>query len=108
MMRLTLTDLPRAAVLLVVAALLTGSSAWSSSPTSSYTDSSGQTVTVDWADYPAHTGQDGEALLEYPDQAELEPGARQLMDVLRVTISDASGVDLKAAEPESAWFGDEN
>jgi hypothetical protein len=108
MMRLTLTDLPRAAVLLVVAALLTGCSAWSASPTSSYTDSSGETVTVDWADYPAQAGQDGEALLEYPDQAELEPGARQLMDALRVTISDASGADLNAAEAESAWFGDEN
>lgn len=88
--------------------LLTGCSALaaSPSPTSTYTDDSGKTVTVDWESYPAHAGQDGEALIEYPDQSILEPAARQLMDELRTTIADTSGFELKPAQPESEWFSD--
>ena len=90
--------------------LLTGCSALaaSPSPTTSYTDDSGKTVTVDWADYPAHAGQDGEALLEYPDQAELEPAARELMNQLRTAIAYSSGFELKPAQPQDEWFSDDS
>jgi hypothetical protein len=102
------SDTARAAALLLAVTILTGCSAGSFSPKSSYTDDSGNAVTVDWEDYPAHAGQDGEALLGYADQAELEPGARQLVDALRATISDVLGVGFGAGEPEGEWFDDEN
>lgn len=90
--------------------LLTGCGALppAPSPTTTHTDASGEVVTVDWADYPAHAGNDGEALLGRADQSELEPGVRELMARLRAEIERASGLELEPLEPESSWFDDEN
>lgn len=78
------------------------------SPTSTYTDASGKTVTVDWKEYPASAGIDGAVLVGRPDQAQVEAPARDLMQRLRVAIERSSGVDLAPLEPEPGWFGDDD
>lgn len=97
--------------LALVGTLLLAGCSWlggTPSPTTSYTDDSGRTVTVDWADYPAHAGQNGDALIGYADQAELEPTVRRLMEQLSTTLADSSGYELHPTEPEAAWFDDDN
>jgi hypothetical protein len=78
------------------------------SPKSTYTDASGATVTVDWRDYPAYAGMDGEELVGRPDQSTLEAPARELLQRLRAAVEESSGVRLAAIEPEAGWFGDAN
>lgn len=96
-----------AAGALLLAALMTGCGVlWSvPSPTSTYTDESGATVTVDWKDYPAQEGIEGADLVGAPDQAQLEAPARELVQELRDAIEDSSGLVLVPAEPEAGWFG---
>ncbi len=74
------------------------------SPTTTYTDESGNEVTVEWVNYPANAGVDGEALIGYPDQAEIEPAARELVEQLRAAITESSGFELDSSEPEQDWF----
>jgi hypothetical protein len=57
---------------------------------------------------PAYEGYDGENLLRYPDQAELEPGARALVEQLQTVIADTSEFALASSEPEGDWFADDN
>ena len=99
-----------AGLLIVIGSLLTGCSALGSepSPITTFTDDTGTEVTVDWVDYPAHEGFDGEKLLGYPDRAELKPVARDLIERLRAAVADASGFALTSSEPESEWFRDDN
>ncbi|TFD28360.1 hypothetical protein [Cryobacterium cryoconiti] len=96
-------------LILLAAVSLTGCSAFGvePSPTTTYTDSQGDEITVDWADYPAHAGQNGEALLGRPDQTALEPEARALIGNLQAAIADASGLEMTSTEPEDEWFSDE-
>lgn len=70
--------------------LLTGCRALGTkpSPTTFYTVVSGTVVNGDWVDYPAHAGNDGEALSGYPDQGEQEPVARELVEQVRAAIAD--------------------
>jgi len=70
--------------------LLTGCRALGTkpSPTTSDTDVSGIRRKVDSVDYPAHAGNDGEALIGHPDQAEQEPAARELVEQVRAAIAD--------------------
>ncbi|MBH0082223.1 hypothetical protein [Salinibacterium sp. SWN167] len=99
-----------AVLLAALSLLLSGCSilGFEPSPTTTYTDATGTEVTVDWVNYPAHEGNDGEKLLEYPDQAELESGARELVEQLRMVITDSSGLALTSSEPEQDWFADKN
>lgn len=78
------------------------------SPTSTYTDASGATVTVDWKDYPASAGIDGEDLAGRPDQAQLEAPARDLVRRLQAAIQSSSGLVLDPVEPEGTWFDDDH
>ncbi len=78
------------------------------SPKSTFTDASGATVTVDWKDYPAAAGMDGEDLVGKPDQSQLEAPARDFLQRLRAAIEQSSGAVLIPVEPEATWFGDEN
>ena len=97
-------------VVLLVAVALTGCSAFgvAPSPTTTYTDAQGEEITVDWADYPASAGQDGEALVGRSDQTALEPEARVLIANLQAAIEDASGLEMTAAKSEDVWFSDEH
>lgn len=97
-------------VFLVVAGLLTGCSVFGAapSPTTTYTDTQGQQITVDWVDYPADAGVDGEVLLGRADQTGLEPEARELVGDLRAAITDASGLAMASTEAEREWFKSEN
>lgn len=99
----------RAAGLVVLGAvLLTGCGALAPAPSTTYTDASGATVTVDWADYPAHAGMDGEARLGRPDQRQLEASARTLVGDIRDAIEQSAGVAMTASKPEATWFGEED
>ncbi|WP_341953176.1 hypothetical protein [Salinibacterium sp. TMP30] len=99
-----------AVLLIAFALLLSGCSilGFTPSPTTTNTDETGTEVTVDWVNYPAYEGYDGENLLGYPDQAELEPGARELVEQLQTVIADTSGFALTSGEPERDWFADNN
>lgn len=63
---------------------------------------------MDWKDFPASEGSDAEALVDAPDQAELEGPARRLMDDLRAAVEAAAGTPLTAEQAEGTWFGEEN
>lgn len=78
------------------------------SPTTTFVDAAGETVTVDWKDYPASAGVDGDELVDRPDQAELEVPASTLMRELGDAIEEASGLRLTSPQPEAAWFSDAN
>ncbi|MDJ0333804.1 hypothetical protein QMG83_01055 [Salinibacterium sp. G-O1] len=97
-------------IVTVAVVMLTGCSAlgFEPSPTTTYIDEAGTEVTVDWVDYPAYEGIDGERLLGHPDQADLEPVARDLVKQLRTAIADASGYAMTSSEPEGRWFDDDN
>lgn len=84
--------------------LLTGCIGQAPSPSSTYTDESGQTVVADWMDYPAHAGTDGDVLLDAPDQTQLEQPARELIEQIRTAVEKESGIALSPSEPEQSWF----
>lgn len=100
----------RVGVILLAAVALTGCSAFgvAPSPTTTYTDAQGEEITVDWADYPASAGQDGEALLGRPDQMALEPEARALIGNLQAAITAASGLEMTSPKPVDDWFSNEH
>lgn len=75
-------------------------------PVTTHVGDSGEEVTLEWVDYPAHAGIDGTQLIDYPDQAELEPVARALLDNLRISMQSA-GARL-TSDAEADWFGDAN
>lgn len=97
-------------VVVLLAVAVTGCSAiWPvPSPTTAYTGAQGETITVDWADYPGQAGVDGEALLGHADQSTLEPKVRALLRELQAAVADASGLELNPVSPEQEWFSDEN
>ena len=97
-------------VILLAAVTLTGCSAFGDGPppTTTYTDAQGESITVDWVDYPAHAGMGGEVLLGYADQTDIESEARTLIRDLQAAVTGASGVEMHSMEPERDWFGDEN
>ncbi len=102
--------LPRIAALLACALFLTGCSLLGTapSPVTTYTDATGESVTVDWADYPAASWIDGELLLEAPDEKELEPTARGLVAAVNDAIAEATGIRLEPLRSESTWFDEDN
>ncbi|WP_156305204.1 hypothetical protein [Microbacterium aurantiacum] len=79
-----------------------------SAPVTSATSPSGEVVTTDWSDFPAHAGVAGEPLLEYPDQSELPDRAREIMAGISEAIERESGLTLTPLEPEAEWFDDSN
>ena len=97
-------------VILVSVLALTGCSWFGTapSPTSTYTDARGESVTVDWVDYPAYAGYDGEALLGSVDQTDIEPAARELIRDVQAAITGASGRQMTSVQSEGDWFSDEN
>lgn len=78
------------------------------SPTSTYAGADGETVTVDWADYPGEAGVDADAVRAAPDQDELEPVARELIERVRAAIEAEGSVVMAPVEREGTWFDDDN
>jgi hypothetical protein len=99
-----------AVAVLLATVSLTGCSVFGlgPSPTTTYTGANGESITVDWVDYPALAGVDGETLLGRADQTDLEPEARALIRDLRAAIDSAAGLTMVSVEPERDWFNDEN
>lgn len=101
--------LTRIAALLVSALLLTGCGILGPepSPVTTYTDEAGESVTVDWVDYPAAAWIDGEQLLETPDQNDIELPARALVTAVGEAVAEVTAFPLEPLAPESEWFGDD-
>lgn len=78
------------------------------SPRSSTVNAEGEPVVVDWVDYPAEAGNDGDLLLAAPGQDRIEAPTRALMGRLRDAIERASGLTMTPLSDESSWFADEN
>ncbi|MBW9119330.1 hypothetical protein JNB63_04425 [Microbacterium trichothecenolyticum] len=97
-----------ACVLVLASAFLAGCAVLGEkpAPVTSATSPSGEVVTTDWSDFPAHAGVDGEPLLEYPDQAELPDRAREIIAGISRAIESESGLTLTPLQPEAEWFDD--
>lgn len=90
----------RAAAIVVTAALtVTLAGCAAASPTTTYTDASGQEVTVDWRDYPAHAGIDADTVLEAPVAEEVEARWEQI----RAAVVDAIDAELDGRLDASSW-----
>ena len=90
----------RSASALVTLFLLAGCAA---APTSTYVDSNGSQVTVDWRDYPGHASTDAEEVLSAPTQEETEPLAKALLDEVESALSSEYGMEWKT-DGEAGWF----
>ena len=99
-----------ATAVVAAAALLTGCGLLldEPSPVSTYEGADGETVTVDWIDYPGEAGQDSAAFLAGPDQDEVVPIATALVERLREVVQREAGVELKATRAKADWFGEES
>ena len=86
---------------MVAASLALGACA--SSPTSTYTNADGQSITVDWKDYPVHAGTLSEDILAAPAKEDAE-GVSEAMLTEIVTALDAEFGLQWAASGESGWF----
>lgn len=78
------------------------------SPKSTVPGPSGSPVVLDWKDYPAREGIDGEDLLGAPDRAQLETPARALMADLVTALARVSDSRVVSVEPQAGWFKDDN
>lgn len=72
--------------------LLSALSACAASPTTSYTDESGNTVTVNWRDYPAASWYGAEEVLEMPMAGEAEARSRELLREARDALDQEFGL----------------
>jgi hypothetical protein len=83
---------------------------WGAPPVTTYENADGETVTLNWRDYPSEAWVDVDEVLAAPDRDSLEPAARALVEELREAIESAADVDLVSAADtrESLWFDDEN
>ncbi len=59
------------------------------SPKTTYTTESGESVTVDWANYPGHADIDAEAILAGPSAEELDAYAAELLGAIEEHLSAA-------------------
>jgi hypothetical protein len=74
----------------------------SASPTSTYVDSNGREVTVDWRGYPGHAYTDADEVLSAPAREETEPLAKVLLDEVESALSSEYGMDWKT-DGEAGW-----
>lgn len=93
-----------AAVAVAAAILL---SACAPSPTTTTTDAEGNTVTVDWVDYPAHAGIPANDVLMLPDAEEVEARADELIAEVQDTLESEYGITGWTVENESGWYPQE-
>ncbi|QYF73119.1 hypothetical protein [Cryobacterium sp. PAMC25264] len=58
------------------------------SPTTTYRADSGETVTVDWSDYPGHDGMDAEDVLRAPPAEEIRTVSASILGEIEARLSD--------------------
>lgn len=96
----------------VAAALVLGLTvaltACASSPETSYTNEAGETITVDWRDYPASAWLGVEDVLSGPGSGEVPARSEQLLAAVRDALATEFGITRWEAEgdPEGAddWY----
>lgn len=89
----------RIAAVALALGLLGALSACAASPTTSYTDESGETVTVNWRDYPATAWYGAEEALGMPMTGEVGSRSRELLQEARVALEQEFGPEFGL----SAW-----
>ncbi|MGO3247857.1 MAG: hypothetical protein ACTIK9_01265 [Agrococcus casei] len=82
-------------------------SACTPSPTTTSTDAEGNTVTVDWVDYPASAGIPASDVLMLPAAEEVEARAGQLIVEVQDTLETEYGISEWTVESESGWYPEE-
>lgn len=81
------------AAVLVLAALLSGCSWLLPSPKTSYVNEQGDTVTVDWRDFPGMGGTEVQAVLDGPTVEEGEARSTVVLQAVSAAISEHLGRD---------------
>lgn len=89
-----------AAVSMAVAVAL---SACSESPTSTYTNTAGEEVTVNWKDYPAHAYSLSEELLAAPVKDDAEGVSAAILDELKANLTEEFGLQWTSSG-EAGWY----
>lgn len=82
-------------------------SACAPSPTSKTTDAEGNTVTVDWVDYPASAGMPANDVLILPSAEEVEARADQLIGEVQDTLEAEYGITGWTTQNEAGWYPQE-
>ncbi len=77
------------------------------SPTTTMTDAEGNTVTVEWVDYPANAGIPANDVLMLPAAEEVEARADQLIAEVQDTLETQYGITGWTVENESGWYPQE-
>lgn len=83
---------PVAATLLSASLLLAGLAACTPLPSTTYTNASGQQVTVNWRDFPGPAGVDPHAILAAPVKEDAEAAGAQLLLNIKTALSQEFGV----------------
>jgi len=86
--------------------LLGALSACAASPITSYTDESGETVTVNWRDYPATAWYGAEEALEMPMSGEAEARSRELLREAQAALEQEFGLGEWEAYGDPADYAD--
>jgi len=74
------------------------------SPTTTYRDASGATVTVDWADYPAQAWTAAEDILAGPSVEETPARERSIVADVAQAVSAEFGTGSPVLHGEGAWY----
>ena len=74
------------------------------SPKTTYRDASGATVTVDWADYPAHAGMAAEDILAGPSTEETPAREERLVADIARALSAEFDLGPPVLHGEGAWY----
>lgn len=87
----------------IMVAALAAVSACASPPTTTYTDASGQAVTVDWKDFPVHAGTLPEDVLAAPVKEDAEAVSEAILTEVKTALDAEFGLEW-AASGESGWY----
>jgi hypothetical protein len=80
------------------------------SPKTTYTTESGETVTVDWVDYPGHARVDAEALLAAPSAEQVAAHAAEVLETIEKQLTAEFGLRWEddPGWPEGTFEWDDN
>lgn len=75
--------------------------------TTTTTDADGNTVTIDWVDYPANAGIPASDVLALPMAEEVEARANQLISEVKDALEAEYGITEWTTSNEGGWFPEE-
>ncbi|WP_157157120.1 hypothetical protein [Diaminobutyricimonas sp. LJ205] len=80
------------------------------SPKTTYVTDAGETVTVDWADYPGQSNIDSAQVLAAPATEDVEEASLQLLAEIETALTEEFGLEWEVGPPSEAtwWEHDDN